>query len=137
MPNLRDCLELESAASRSLHWSFRCWGHSFLSSRVWVLGHIVQSILFRFILIVGFLFPELCEPEVGAGAVTDVHGLAELALRGDTPEGVGVDTDGEELDGDFDEGTDESPILRQVSFLFTGCDSGECYVPTRGRQARN
>jgi len=119
MPNLRDRLELESAASRSLHWPIRCWGHSFLSSRVWVLGHIVQSVLLSFILIVGvggFLFPELCEPEFRARAVTDVHGLAELALCSDTPEGEGVDTDGEELDGDFDEGTDESPILRQVSF---------------------
>lgn len=113
MPNFRDCLKLESAASRSLYWPFRCWGHSLLSSRVWVLGHIVQCVLLSFILIVrvcGFLFPEFCEPEFGAGTVTDVHGLAELALGGNTPEGEGVDTDGEELDADFYEGTDESPI---------------------------
>ena len=124
MPNLRDRLELEST-TRSLHLLFRCWGHSFLGGRVWVFGHIIQSVLFSFILIVGgcgFLFPELCEPELGAGTVTDVHGLAELALGGDTPEGESVDTDSKELDRDFNESTDESPILRQVSFPNIGSD---------------
>ncbi len=57
------------------------------------------------------LAAELGEVEVGAGAVADVHGLAELALAVEAVEDDAVDDDGDGFHDDFDDGADEGPVL--------------------------
>jgi hypothetical protein len=54
---------------------------------------------------------ELGEVEIGAGAVTHGHGLAELALGPEAVEDDAVDGDNEDFDYDFDDAAYEGPIL--------------------------
>lgn len=55
---------------------------------------------------------ELGEVEVGAGAVTEIHRLVEPALGVEAVEDDAVDGDGDDLDDDLDEGTDQRPGLQ-------------------------
>lgn len=57
---------------------------------------------------------QLCEVEIGAGAVADVHGLAELALAVEAVEDDAVDDDCDGFYDDFDDAADERPILYKV-----------------------
>ena len=73
---------------------------------------------------------KLGEVEVGAGFVADVHGLVEAALGVEAVEDYGVDGDGDDFDGDFDEGADERPALLIVSISRYDLVSGTCLQPT-------
>lgn len=55
---------------------------------------------------------ELCEVKIRAGAITLGHGLPELPLGPESVEDNAVDTDTENLNDDFDDATDQSPILQ-------------------------
>lgn len=69
-----------------------------------VCGILISTILLS-------LFTELGHPVAAAGLVSEIHRLAELALGGNAVEGKCVDSDGKQLDTDFNECTNERPIL--------------------------
>jgi hypothetical protein len=52
---------------------------------------------------------ELGEVKIGAGAVTDVHGLAQALLGVITVEDDGVEDDGDEFYNDLNNAADEGP----------------------------
>lgn len=53
----------------------------------------------------------LCEVELGAGFFATVHGLGKSSLCDEAVEDDGVDEDDEDFNDDFDDGTDETPVL--------------------------
>lgn len=59
----------------------------------------------------GRLGAQLGEVQVGAGAVADVHGLAQLALGPVAVENDAIDHDGEEFDDDLYDSTYQRPVL--------------------------
>ena len=61
---------------------------------------------------------QLGKVEIRTGAVTDGHGLAELALRPKAIEDDTVDGDDKNLDDDFDDAADKSPVLNVLLVLF-------------------
>jgi hypothetical protein len=56
----------------------------------------------------------LSEIEIRTGAVTNGHGLAELALGPEAVEDNAVDGDDKDLDNDFDDAANESPVLEML-----------------------
>lgn len=54
---------------------------------------------------------ELSEVEIGAGTVTHVHGLVELALAVVAVEDDAVQGDADDLDDDLDDDADQAPVL--------------------------
>lgn len=53
---------------------------------------------------------ELGEPDLVADLVAEIHGLPELALGGNAVEDEGVETYGQELGTNLDEGTENNPV---------------------------
>jgi hypothetical protein len=53
----------------------------------------------------------LGEVEIGAGAVTDGHGLPELALGPEAVEDDAVNDHAKDFDNDLDDAADECPVL--------------------------
>jgi hypothetical protein len=55
---------------------------------------------------------ELGEVEIVSCLVAAVHALHQSALGPDAVEDYGIDQDGKNLDDDFDDGADKTPVLR-------------------------
>lgn len=55
---------------------------------------------------------KLCEVEIGAGAVTNIHGLVQAALGVVAVEDDAVEQDADDLEDDFDDDADEGPVLQ-------------------------
>lgn len=55
---------------------------------------------------------KLCKVEIGAGAVTNIHGLVQAALGVVAVEDDAVEQDADDLKDDFDDDADEGPVLQ-------------------------
>lgn len=60
---------------------------------------------------------ELGEVEIGAGAVTDIHGLAQALFRVVSVEDDCVENDGDALEHNLNDTADKSPVVQSANKL--------------------
>lgn len=77
-----------------------------------VVGGVLCGLLIGAAFLEITLLLELCHPKRSAGFVADLHALAEAALGVEQAiEGEEVDSDGERLDTDLNDGANNNPVL--------------------------